>query len=317
VRLDVSGLGRPLPADRAEAIGCGAYWTAETQHDPFLPLALAARETSHIGLGTGIATAFTRSPMITAVLAWDLQAASSGRFMLGLGTQVRAHNARRFSVDAERPAARLRELVLALRHVWEAFQGEHPMEFRGEFYRLDLLPPFFNPGPIEHPRVPIYLAAVTPRLYKLAGEVADGVHVHPFHTASYLREVAVPAMGKKLPLVTGVICVVGGAEAREAARQQIGFYASTPLYRPVVEHHGLGEVQTELGKLAAAGRFDELGSVVPDELLREVAVEADTWEDAAHIIRERYEGLVDAVWIYPTPSLPSDDELRRVAAALG
>src|SRR5204863_4360583 len=213
-------------------------WTAETQHDPFLPLATAAVSTSRVTLRTGIATAFTRSPMVTAMAAWDLQRASRGRFVLGLGTQVRAHNVRRFSVPWEAPAPRLRELVEALRHIWGAFQGEHPLRFRGRFYRHDLLTPFFDPGPIGSGPPPVYLAAVTPFMYGIAGEVADGVHVHPFHTARYLREIALPALGRSLPLAASVFCVVGGDDL--AVRQQIAFYGSTRTYRPVFEAHGWG-----------------------------------------------------------------------------
>src|SRR5207249_7458616 len=179
--------------------------------------------------------------MVTAMAAWDLQRASEGRFVLGLGTQVRAHNVRRFSVPWEPPAPRLRELVEALRHIWGAFQGEHPLRFRGRFYRHDLMTPFFDPGPLDAGPPPIYLAAVTPYMYRLAGEVADGVHVHPFHTVRYLREVALPALetgGRRdeLTLCSSVFVVAGG-ESEQAIRTQIAFYGSTPTYRPVFELH--------------------------------------------------------------------------------
>src|ERR671937_2579903 len=187
----------PVSLDRAgavaaklERLGYDGLWTAETQHDPFLPLAVAAASTERVTLGTAIATAFTRSPMVTAMAAWDLQQASGGRFLLGLGTQVKGHNERRFSVPFESPGPKLRELVEALRHIWGAFQGDHPLRFRGRFYRHDLMTPFFAPGPIDWPAPPIYLAAVTPTMYRLAGEIADGIHVHVFHTVRYLREVA-------------------------------------------------------------------------------------------------------------------------------
>src|SRR5207249_10337194 len=187
--------------------------------------------------------------MVTAMAAWDLQRASEGRFVLGLGTQVRAHNVRRFSVPWEPPAPRLRELVEALRHIWGAFQGDHPLRFRGRFYRHDLMTPFFDPGPLDAGPPPIYLAAVTPTMYRIAGEVADGVHVHPFHTVRYLREVAVPALESGLAragrlrgdvaLAASVFAVVGDAAERaqrEAfARLQIAFYGSTRTYRSVFE----------------------------------------------------------------------------------
>ena len=282
-----------------EADGYDGVWTAETQHDPFLPLATAAVSTSSVTLGTAIATAFTRSPMVTAMASWDLQRASRGRFVLGLGTQVRAHNVRRFSVPWEAPAPRLRELVEALRHIWGAFQGEHPMRFRGAYYRHDLMTPFFDPGPIEWPAPPIWLAAVTPTMYKLAGEVADGIHVHVFHTARYLREVALPALGSRrseLTLASGVFVVLGGAA--DDVRLQIAFYGSTPTYRPVFEVHGWDGLQEKLHGLMAQGDFAGMAAAIDDEVLAEFAVLADDWDDAWRQIRRRYDGILDRVGVY-------------------
>ena len=159
----------PTYSRRAEELGVGALWSAETKHDPFLPLAVAAANTSRIQLGTAIAVAFPRSPMILAHTAWDLQKASGGRFVLGLGTQVKAHNERRFSLKWEPPGPRLREVVLALRAIWECWQRGAPLDFRGQSYRFDLMTPFFNPGPIEHPRIPVYIAAVNPYMAQMAG----------------------------------------------------------------------------------------------------------------------------------------------------
>jgi probable F420-dependent oxidoreductase len=298
-----------------EADGYDGVWTAETQHDPFLPLATAAVSTSRVTLGTAIATAFTRSPMVTAMASWDLQRASQGRFVLGLGTQVKAHNVRRFSVPWEAPAPRLRELVEALRHIWGAFQGEHPLRFRGQYYRHDLITPFFDPGPIEWPAPQIWLAAVTPTMYKLAAEVADGVHVHVFHTARYLREVALPALGSRRPEVTlasGVFVVIGGAA--EEARMQIAFYGSTPTYRPVFEVHGWEGLQEELHGLMRQGDFAGMAAAIDDEVLSEFAVLADDWDDAWRQIRARYDGILDRVGVYALRS-SSGGAMAEIAAA--
>jgi probable F420-dependent oxidoreductase len=298
-----------------EAAGYDGVWSAETQHDPFLPLAAAAVSTERVTLGTAIATAFTRSPMVTAMTAWDLQRASRGRFVLGLGTQVRAHNVRRFSVPWEAPAPRLRELVEALRHIWGAFQGEHPLRFRGQFYRHDLITPFFDPGPIEWPAPPIWLAAVTPTMYRLAGEIADGVHVHVFHTVRYLREVALPALGPRRPdltLASGIFVVIGGDA--DAVRMQIAFYGSTPTYRPVFEVHGWEGLQERLHLLMRRGDFAAMTSAIDDDVLAEFAVLADSWDDAARQIRVRYDGLLDRVGVYAIRSSAQTDARELVEA---
>src|SRR5215210_5057236 len=181
-------------ARAAEELGFAGLWTSETKHDAFLPLAIAANETHEIELGTSVAIAFSRSPMETAQTAWDLQDLSDGRFVLGLGTQVKAHITRRFSMPWDRPAARLREYILALRAIWESFQGEGPLKFEGEFFTHTLMTPFFNPGPIEHPEIPIYIAGVNTRLARLAGEACDGFHVHPFHSPEYVRQTVKPSI---------------------------------------------------------------------------------------------------------------------------
>src|SRR5918997_499429 len=181
-------------ARAAESLGFAGLWTSETKHDAFLPLAIAAGATEAIELGTSVAIAFSRSPMETAQTAWDLQSLSEGRFILGLGTQVRAHVERRFSMPFDKPASRLREYVLALRAIWESFQTEGPLEFEGEFYRHTLMTPFFDPGPIDYPEIPIYIAGVNTGLAKLAGEVCDGFHVHPFHSPEYVSRTVIPAI---------------------------------------------------------------------------------------------------------------------------
>src|ERR671937_305092 len=184
----------PDYARKVEALGYDCLWSAETQHDPFLPLAVAATVTSRIKLGTSIAVAFPRSPMILAHICWDLAKASGGRFILGLGSQVKGHNERRFSVKWEAPAPRMREIVQALRAIWDCWQNGAKLNFRGQFYRFDLMTPFFNPGAIEHPHVPVYVAAVNQAMCRVAGEVCDGLHVHPFNSPKYLREFVEPAV---------------------------------------------------------------------------------------------------------------------------
>jgi probable F420-dependent oxidoreductase len=238
---------------KAEAIGYDCLWTSETQHDPFLPLGVAATATSKLKLGTSIAVAFSRSPMTIAYTAWDIQKASAGRFILGLGSQVKAHIQRRFSVKFESPGPKLREYVLSLRAIWDCWENGTPLRFDGEFYNFSLMTPFFIPGPIAHPTIPIYVAGVNAYMCRMAGEVCDGLHVHPFHTAKYLREFVHPAVNEGLETsgrsredftyATACFVVVGDtererAENAEAVRQQIGFYASTRTYEPVLATHG-------------------------------------------------------------------------------
>jgi probable F420-dependent oxidoreductase len=328
VKLDV-GLGTEgnylkgmdRTARVAEDLGFAGLWTSETKHDAFLPLAIAANETGKIALGTSVAIAFSRSPMQTAQTAWDLQSLSEGRFLLGLGTQVKAHIERRFSMPFDRPAARLREYILALRTIWGSFQTEGPLCFEGEFYRHTLLPPFFNPGPIEHPGIPIYIAGVNTRLAHLAGELCDGFHVHPFHSPEYVGQNVKPAIAEgaraagreqdAVELATSVFVVSGEddeetARQRESARSRISFYASTPTYRTVLEAHGWEEVGKRLGALAREKRWREMPSLITDEMLHAFVVEAPPRELGA-ALADRYEGLIDRVALY-VPFVPGERE---------
>lgn len=299
-------------ASAIEAKEFHGLWVAETQVDPFLPLAVAAVRTSALRLGTAIAIAFARSPMVTAMDAWALQRASRGRLDLGLGTQVRAHVERRFAMPYDRPAARIREYVLALRHIWGAFQHEHPLRFAGEFYRFDLMNPFFDPGPVAHPRIAVYLAAVNEGMFRTAAEVADGIVAHPFSTASYLREIGLPAIARGLAR-TGrargeitVACPVftlveesptlRGDEAY--VRQQIAFYGSTPTYRVVLAHHGWAQVGEQLSHLVRAGRVDEMPRLVTEAMLDAFVTRAATYEDLGRRLQERYRGILDRVGLY-------------------
>jgi len=325
-RLAIEDAGEYAAA--LEANGFEGLWVAETQVDPFLPLAIAAVRTSTLRLGTAIAIAFARSPMVTAMDAWALQRASRGRLDLGLGTQVRAHVERRFAMPYDRPAARIRDYVLALRHIWGAFQGRHRLSYTGEFYRFDLMNPFFDPGPIAHPRIAIYLAAVNEGMFRTAGEVADGIVAHPFSTPAYLREIAMPAMERGLAragrprgafTVAGPVFTLVDASptlpADEAyVRQQIAFYGSTPTYRVVLAHHGWAEVGEQLSDLVRAGRLADLPGLVTDAMLEAFVTRAATYEALGRRLQERYAAILDRVGLYGDASRigRSDvDALRR------
>ena len=307
----------PVIAKAAEAAGFAAIWTQETQHDPFLPHALIAEHTTRISSGTGIAVSFGRSPATLAYSAWDLAAQSGGRFMLGLGTQVKAHIERRFGM--EWPASvtgKLREQVQVIRAFWDTWQNGTPLNFRGEFYKITLMSPFFNPGPIENPNIPIYIAGVNPGLARLAGELCDGFHVHPFHTHSYLRDVLLPAIlagaskaGRErtdISLATSIFAATTESE-REFCRQQISFYASTPSYRAVLEHHGWLDVGEKLSLLAARGQWGEMPALITDEMLDEFCTQASGPVELAAAIKARYKGLAERLTLY-LPYIPGEKD---------
>jgi probable F420-dependent oxidoreductase len=323
--------GMDRTARAAEDFGFAGLWTSETKHDAFLPLAIAANETREIELGTSVAIAFSRSPMETAQTAWDLQNLSDGRFVLGLGTQVKAHITRRFSMPWEKPAARLREYILAVHEIWDSFQNEGPLQFEGEFYRHTLMTPFFNPGPIDHPQIPIYIAGVNTRLARLAGEICDGFHVHPFHSPEYVRRTVIPAIAEgarqanrdpdQVELATSALAITGENgeetnERRESVRAQISFYASTPTYRAVLEAHGWEEVGERLGTMARERKWREMPALISDEMLAAFAVEA-TPDEIGAALRERYAGLIDRVALYvPFVSGERDSFWRTVVESV-
>lgn len=306
----------PAHARRLEAAGFDAVWTFEAAHDPFLPLLAAAQATERLEIGTNISVAFGRSPFAMAQTAWDLQKASGGRLHLGLGTQVRAHVERRFSMPFEHPAARVTDYIRCLRAIWNTFQTGAKPDYRGPFYQFTLINPFFNPGPIDRPDIPVYLAGLNARMCRAAGEAADGFHVHPMHSPGYLRDVVRPAIdegartrGKSvddLALFAPVFAVVGDTEAerRKAeapVREQVGFYASTPSYRALLEYHGFDDLGKRLSQLMRQGDMDKMPALVPDELLAEVAVSA-TWAELPGLLRRRYDGLLARVGLYdPIP----------------
>jgi probable F420-dependent oxidoreductase len=328
LKLDIGMLTHDLKslpafARKVEALGYDCLWSAETQHDPFLPLAVAATVTSTIKLGTSIAVAFPRSPMITAHIAWDLQQASDGRFILGLGSQVKGHNERRFSVKYESPAPKMREIVLALRAIWDCWQNGTKLNFKGQFYRFDLMTPFFNPGPIAHPKVAVYLAGVNEHMCRVAGEVGDGLHVHPFNSPKYLRESVHPWVEEGLRTsgrgrqdfvyTTATFVVVGDTEqeravARQAVKQQIAFYASTRTYEPVLAAHGWQDLTTHLHRKSVEGDWKGMADLITDEMVDVYAV-TGTYDDLGDKVKARYEGLLDRTALYQ-PYRPGIDDPR-------
>jgi probable F420-dependent oxidoreductase len=301
-------------AKAAEEIGFDALWTSETQHDPFLPCALIAEHTRKLLFGTAIAVSFARSPANLAYTAWDLAAQSHGRFMLGLGTQVKAHIERRFGMSwPESVTGQLREQILAIRALWDAWQNGTKLNFRGQYYKLTLMSPFFDPGPIEDPGIPIYLAGVNEGLAKLAGELCDGFHVHPFHSPHYLKEIIVPALEKGLAKegrnrkaikISVTAFVATNPEEHAFARSQIAFYASTPSYRPVMALHGWSAIAERLSAHAARGEWAEMPSLLTDDMLNEFCLVTDE-DTLATSLKERYKGIADRLAIY-TPFIPGE-----------
>jgi len=314
---------------RLEAIGYDGAFSFEAKHDPFLPLAVAAEHTRRLELGTAVAIAFARNPMNLANLGYGLQTLSGGRFRLGLGTQVRPHIEKRFSMPWSRPAARLRELVLALRAIFARWEGQAELRFEGEFYRHTLMIPAFDPGPNPFGPPPIYTGGFGPRMTALAGEVADGFLSHPFHTRQSLLRNTLPALESGLAKAgrrradLDVICptLVVTAEREDdfarsvdAARKQLAFYGSTPAYRPTLECHGWEALHGELNRLSKQGRWDEMSGLVEDEVLEAIAVVGPR-DEIAGKLRARLEGIADGVSLTHNRA-PDPEQWADVVAAL-
>ncbi len=307
-------------ATEAEAAGYDGIWSAETSHDPFLPLVLAAEHTERLQVGTGIAVAFARNPMTLAVTANDLQTAAQGRFMLGLGSQIKPHIEKRYSMPWSHPAPRMRELVLAVRAIWASWADGSRLAFRGEYYRHTLMTPMFDPGPNPFGNPPIFLAAVGPLMTEVAGEVADGLLAHSFTTERYLREATLPALGRGLAtggrsrsdvqisypgmVVTGVD-EAAFVRSADATRKQLAFYGSTPAYRPVLELHGWGDLQTELNTLSKRGAWDDMAGLIDDEMLDTFAV-IGAPDTIAAKVRSRFDGLIDRFNVYAPSGIGAD-----------
>jgi probable F420-dependent oxidoreductase len=308
----------PHLAQAAEELGFDAVWTSETRHDPFLPLAVLAGCTGRVRFGTAIAVAFARSPTVLAHTAWDLARVSGGRFILGLGTQVKPHIERRFGMIWPQSAVRkMRETVEAIRAVWSTWQTGERLNYRGEYFKLGLMTPFFNPGPIPYPGVPIYIAGVNRGLCRLAGEMADGFHAHPYHSARYLKEVVLASIeegargaGRNPEEIELSVTVMTAESTRQAefVRSQIAFYASTPSYRPVMALHGWGDVADQLSGLARRQAWDEMTDLISDEILETFAVVAPR-DRLGPALRSRYQGLADRLTLYRPFSFPDRDGL--------
>lgn len=294
---------------RLEAIGYDGAFSFEAKHDPFLPLVLAAEHTQRLRLGTAIAIGFARNPMNLANLAWGLQAISGGRFLLGLGSQVRPHVQNRFGMPWSKPARRMREMVQAIRAIFARWEGQAELDFRGEFYRHTLMIPAFDPGPHPFGPPPIYTAGVGPLMTAVAGEVADGFFGHPFNTRESLLANVIPAIEtglarsgrdrSQIELIMATLVVTADREdeferVKLAARKQLAFYGSTPAYRPTLDQHGWGDLHLELNRLSKQNRWDEMTDLIEDEVLEAIAVVGPRKEIAGKL-RARLEGIADGV----------------------
>lgn len=308
----------PEAARKLEALGYDGAITAETSHDPFFPLLLAAQQTEKIELITSIAVAFSRTPMTLANIGHDLNSYSKGRFVLGLGSQIRPHITKRFSMPWSRPAARMREFILAMRAIWDCWHHGTPLKFEGEFYTHSLMTPMFTPMDNDYGAPKVFLAAVGPLMTEVAGEVADGVIIHAFSTEKYMREVTMPAVEKGLAKsgrsrgdfeVSYPGFIVSGRNeeefnaSRQAVCKQIAFYGSTPAYAPVLGVHGWGDLQPELNRLSKQGQWDEMGTLITDEILDAFAVVGEP-EEIPGKFKARYGDLVDRT----TASIPASDD---------
>jgi len=317
----------PAITRAAESLGFSGLWSSETIHDPFLPGALVAEHSHQLDFGTAIAVSFARSPATLAYIAWDLADALQGRFILGLGTQVKAHIERRFGLPwPDSVIGKLREQIAAIRAFWRCWQSGERLNFQGEYYRLNLMSPFFNPGSIAYPDIPIYIAGVNTGLAQLAGETADGFLAHPLHSAAYLKEVILPAIDSgalkagrsRQELALSVTAfVVTSPEEQNFVRAQIAFYASTPSYRQVMAHHGWQETAERLSGLAARQEWAEMPGLISDEMVATFAVVAQPQQLATKLL-ERYGGWVDRLCLYqPYKPEERDDFWKYLLEGLG
>lgn len=325
----------PAAARTIEQMGYDGIMTMENAHDPFLPLGVAATATRRVELITGIAIAFARSPMAAANIGWDLQAASNGRFVMGLGSQIKAHNIHRFSVPWSPPAPRMREYVQALRAIWRCWKGEGALDFRGEHYQFTLMTPNFIPEPFAAPPPAVTMAAVGPAMLKVAGEVCDGVRLHPFCTRAYLDDVVVPnlAVGmaragrrrENFEISGGGFIATGAtreavAKMVEWVRYRIAFYASTPAYWPVLERHGWQDLGQKLNAMTKIGAWDKIAAEIPDTMVEQFAA-IGTHQDIAAAIGKRFGGAADAIFASVATAVPADfpsdliQDIQRIPVA--
>ena len=319
----------PEHARRLEALGYDGIYSFEGPHDPFFPLLLAGEHSEHLELTTAVAIAFARSPMTLANLSYDLQLASRGRFNLGLGTQIKPHIEKRFSMPWSQPVDRMRELVLAIRAIWDTWHTGAPLKFEGEFYRHTLMTPFFNPGPSPYGLSSIFLAGVGPRMTEMAGEVADGFIVHPFGTERSLRELTIPAVergagrgGRSLAdveIAFPLMAVVADSDeqlerGREAMRPRLAFYGSTPAYKVILDVHGWGDLQPELNRLSKTGDWATMSSLITDEMVDAFSVQG-TPDEIGPKVHARYGDLVQRV-SFDTSAQLDPDRVATVLAGL-
>ena len=327
--LDISRVG--ADARFVEEMGYDGLVTEETKDDPYVIMALAAQATARLKLATGVAMAFPRSPTITAMSAWSLQKLSKGRFVLGLGSQVKGHIQRRFGMAWSPPGPWMREYVRAVRAVWATWQTGAPLDFKGEQYNINLMVPLFTPAPLEHPDIPIHLAAVNPYMCQVAGEVADGVRPHPVCTAKYIEEVMLPAVRKGAAkasrrldgfavAIKPLVATAPDAQALETAirnvRARVAFYASTPAYAAAFEAHGYGELAKTLATYSRAQRWEEMPPFITDEILHTYAT-VGTWEEIAGKLLARHGRIVThAEFSIPVGSAADQARLMKMVERL-
>jgi probable F420-dependent oxidoreductase len=341
MKFDAIAMGQPVARVPAlvrdvESAGFDGLWFTESGRTAYTGCTAAALTTQRLDVGTAVALAFPRSPMVTAQIAWELADATDGRFVLGLGTQVKAHIERRYGTMFSHPGSRLREYVLAVRAIFRAFQREAPLDFHGDYWSFDLLPATWSPGPIDHPDVPVYVAAVRPWMARMAGEVADGIHVHPFHSIRYLQEVVLPsahqgaaAAGRdpsSIAITCPVMTSVGDTDdelvkARDELRLRVAFYGSTRTYHEVFDLHGWEGTADRLHALQRAGDLAAMAETITDEMLDAYTVTA-TWDDLADVLVDRYAGIADRLIMYGATSDPAglgrwSDVARAFARATG
>lgn len=324
--LDIAAVARD--AKLLEDIGYDGLVVEETKDDPFIVMALAAQATTLLGLGTAVAIAFPRSPTVTALSAWTIQKLAKGRFTLGLGSQVKGHIERRYGMKWSPPAPWMREYIQALRAIWECWQNGTPLKVEGEHYKINLVVPLFNPGPIDHPDIPVHLAAVNKIMCRVAGEVANGLRPHPVCTPSYIEQVMLPAVregatkaGRSLgdfhvcmkPLVATAATQEELAGKIRDARARIAFYASTPAYAAAFDHVGLSELSRECQILSKEQRWEELPRFITDDILdRFVAI--GTYDEIGRKLCARYGSLVtDIEFSIPVKNARDREKLTALA----
>lgn len=317
-----------------ESLGFDGAWSFEANHDPFIPLTLASQRTERIELGTAIAVAFARPPMTMAVTAWDLQRLSGGRFILGLGTQIKPHITKRYDMPWSKPAARMKEYIEALHAIWHSWDTGDRLDFRGEFYSNTLMPAFFNPGPNRNadgetlPRPKVYVAGYGPLMVGAIGQVADGFFVHPFHSPEFLAAETLPALAAgaaaadrpvaDIEVACLNIVAMGStdaalAKARRKAKEQVAFYGSTPAYAGVLDHHGYEGLQAELNTMSKQGQWQEMANRIDDDLFDLIVISGTPAEVGGRVAARN--GFADRTSLMFYGPTPTREELVEMVSA--